>query len=274
MNLKKYSITIVFLLFALVCIKANDSTLQLSFSKKYEGNFKSFEIDNFGNYYLITPNNQIIKLNSKFDSVAYFSGAKYLGNINSIDVSNPLKILVLYKGFSTIVVLDRLLAPLNTISLQKQNMFDVSGVTSSFDNNIWLFDEIENKIKKIDFSGKVLSESIDFRQLFKYNKNFACQFVKDVEGKLYLYSSLFGLFIFDYYGALNKRISITGLQQTQLLNTALIGIFDNHFLRYDMNTKTEKKQYPNEVAILSSKIIFYKSQLFALNKIGLWVYDY
>lgn len=255
-------------------IKANDSTLNFTLKKKLEGNFKNFEVDNFGNYYLITPNNQIIKLNDKFDTLAYFAGLKYLGNIHSVDVSNPLKILVLYKGFSTIVLLDRLLAPLNTIQLQKLNMFDVSFVTSSYDNNIWLYDEIDNKIKRIDFDGKILSESIDFRQIFTYKKNFACQFIKDYEGKLYLYSSLFGLFVFDYYGGLINRHQITDLFQPQLIGLKLIGLKNDFILQYNTTNKSEiKKSFLEKEKSSFKKVIFSKTQTLILGVDDLKIYD-
>ena len=53
-----------------------------------------------------------------------------------------------------------------SINLRKQNIFKVEAVTTSYDNNIWLFDEQDNKLKKIDDNGNVLSESVDFRLLF------------------------------------------------------------------------------------------------------------
>jgi hypothetical protein len=38
----------------------------------------------------------------------YFNNVKKFGKISTIDVSNPLKVLLYYKDFSTIVVLDSL----------------------------------------------------------------------------------------------------------------------------------------------------------------------
>jgi hypothetical protein len=71
------------------------------------------------------------------DSVAIFNNVKKFGKISTIDVSNPLKVLLYYKDFSTIVVLDRLLATRNTIDLRQQNIFQVNAIGQSYDNNIW-----------------------------------------------------------------------------------------------------------------------------------------
>ncbi len=268
---------IIFTIFiaTISCIAyANDSTINLTLIKNYKGNYKNFETDNFGNYYLVTNTNQIIKLNNTFDSVASFSNIKSLGNISSIDVSNPLKILVFYKGFSTIVVLDRFLSVINTINLQKLNMFDVSVVTSSYDNNIWLFDEIENKIKKIDNDGKVIAETVDFRLLFDYDKSFTSQFVKDFEGKLYIYSKQNGLFVFDYYGSFIRRHSVTSLSNAQLIGYKLIGFNKSVVEILDIQNRKSINCKLNIDSSQYSKFIFSKTQVFALGKDGLSVFSY
>ena len=73
--------------------------------------------------------------------VAVFNNVKKFGKLSTIDVSIRLRYLLYYKDFSTIVVLDRLLAIRNTIDLRKQNIFQVNAIAQSYDNNIWLFDE-------------------------------------------------------------------------------------------------------------------------------------
>ena len=63
------------------------------------------------------------------------------------------------------MILDRQLTTRNTINFRKQNIFSVKAITTSYDNNIWLFDEQDYKLKKIDDDGKVLIESNDMRVL-------------------------------------------------------------------------------------------------------------
>ena len=55
--------------------------------------------------------------------LAVFNDVKKYGNPTYIDVTNPLKILLYYKNYSTVVVLDRLLNTRNTINFRKQNIF-------------------------------------------------------------------------------------------------------------------------------------------------------
>ncbi|MFY7965999.1 MAG: hypothetical protein ACOVO1_13960 [Chitinophagaceae bacterium] len=202
-------------------LKANDSTLQLSLIKSIQGSFKDFEIDNLNNIYIVSSNNQIKKINQNFDSLAVFNDTRRFGNIHLLDVNNPLKILVFYKEFSTIVVLDRFLNMINTIDLRKQNLLQVSCIATSYDNKIWLFDELENKIIKIDDLGNKLMETTDFRMLFDYG--FITEKIVDENGKLYCYNKQYGLIVFDYYGGLKHKYPIINYQYIQMHNETFTG---------------------------------------------------
>src|SRR5204863_3248510 len=141
---------------------------------------------------------------SKGDSVAIFNDVKKFVQASLIDVSNPLKVLLYYRDFATIVVLDRFLNVLNIIDLRKQNILQARAIGQSYDNKIWLYDEVENKLKKIDEDGKLLMETPDFRQLFGQapipHKIF------DEDKYIYLYDSARAVFVFDYYGAFKTKI--------------------------------------------------------------------
>ena len=144
---------------------SSKSNADFKFEKTIPGNYIYLNVDALDNIYLITAGNQLKKLNSNGDSLAVFNDVKKYGNPSYIDVSNPLKTLVYYKSFSTVVILDRLLAMRTTINFRKQNIFTVKAIATSYDNNIWLFDEQDNKLKKIDDDGKLLQESTDLRLL-------------------------------------------------------------------------------------------------------------
>ncbi|MEI9933652.1 MAG: hypothetical protein WDM71_02100 [Ferruginibacter sp.] len=116
------------------------------------------------------------------------------GQLFSIDASNPLKTLLYYKDFSSVVELDRLLAVLNTVDLRKQNIISVRVITTSYDNNIWLFDEGDRKLKKIDDAGNELSETIDLSSVFDSIPSPVK--IIDKDGFVYLYDPHKGFYIF------------------------------------------------------------------------------
>src|SRR5437868_10134936 len=173
-----------------------------------KGDVVDFSVDNLDNVYVLNSNDQIKKYNSRGDSVAVFNNVKKFGRVSVIDASNPLKILLYYKDFSTVVVLDRMMNQQNTIDLRKQNIFQASAVALSYDNNIWLFDEVNSKLKKIDDNGEVLLETPDFRLLFGDAPS--PESIFDRDGFVYMYDSVKGVYVFDYYGALKNKILIPG----------------------------------------------------------------
>jgi len=172
-------------LFSLVTLGQQDSILKVTKLNTLTGGIKDFSTDNLGNIYLLTATNQLKKVNEKGDSIAVYNDVRRYGKIYSVDAANPLKVLVYYKDFATAVVLDRLLNVRAAIDLRKQNILQVTAITSSYDNNIWLYDELDSKLKKIDDKGNVLLESTDFRQIFDSVPSPSVMYDRD--GLLYLY---------------------------------------------------------------------------------------
>ena len=128
---------------ALPGFSQSDTSFQLL--KVLKGDIVNFTVDNLDNIYILNSRNQIKKYNANGDSVAIFNDVKKFGKATLVDVSNPLKVVLYYKDFATVVMLDRFLNVLNTIDLRKQNIFQARAIAQSYDNKIWVFDELENK---------------------------------------------------------------------------------------------------------------------------------
>lgn len=217
-----------------------DSTFKLKFEKTFAEKIVDFNVDNLGNTYTVSKNNQLKKRNSNGDSIAVFNDVKRSGKLYSIDVTNPLKILLYYKDFGKILILDRFLNIRNEINLRTINIFQASLVCQSYDNNIWIFDELDNRIKKIDEQGKIMFTSIDFRILFEEPPT--PNYLTDKDGFIYLYDIKKGLYVFDYYGGLKNNIQLLGYQHFEVLN---------------------KETY---VGFMLAKISIYKSNIFLANQ--------
>ena len=140
----------------------------------YRGQVKQFAADNLGNVYVLTPAGLLIKLNNKGDSMNVFNDVRRYGTVYAIDVTNPMKVLLYYKDFSTVVMLDRYLSRINMIDLRKSGIFQAKAMGLSYDNNVWIFDEQSAKLKKIDETGRVLSETTDLRQVLDVIPGWLC----------------------------------------------------------------------------------------------------
>ena len=259
-----------------ICIHAHnalastDTTLYVHEENIIEGNYSDFYIDNLNNIYLVNGNNQVKKINDKGDSLAVSNSLKKFGDIYSIDVSNPLKILVYHKDFGTIVVLDRFLNNINRIDLRKMGILQAQATAQSYDNNYWVFDEVENKLKKIDDNGNLLLSTPDFRVIF--SERFTPSKIIDYNNLVYLYDPRYGWMIFDYYGAFKQKIAMPGLSFVQVTKDLVYG-FKNSTI-YHFNTKTFKESvYDLPVSEGGLKLQTSLNVLYILKADGLHVYS-
>jgi hypothetical protein len=267
---KKTTISLWLLLLAGFVHAQMDTSFK--FVKSIKGDIVSFTVDNLDNIYLLSSTGQVKKLNSNGDSVAVFNDIKKFGDATFIDVSNPLKVLLYYKDFATIVVLDRYLNIRNSIDLRKQNILQVRAIGQSYDNKIWLYDELENKLKKIDEDGKLLLETPDFRFLFGSAPS--PQKIFDEDQYVYLYDSAQEVFVFDYYGALKNKILISGWQNFKVAGRYIYGSKNNILYRYDIRTfKVDEWNMPDEIA-RARAFNFSSSRLYALRKEGIYIFDF
>ncbi|MBL0357753.1 MAG: hypothetical protein IPP72_13100 [Chitinophagaceae bacterium] len=249
-------------------IAQTDSVLR--FSKKISGDFTYFNVDNLDNIYLVNSNNQLKKLNNKGDSVGIFNDVRKYGKLFSIDVTNPLKLLLYYQNFSTVVVLDRFLNIRNVINLRKQNIFNVKTIATSYDNNIWLFDEGDAKLKKVDDMGEVLTETVDCRLLFDTVPSPAQ--IIDQDGFVNLYDPAKGFFIFDIYGSLKSKVPFLQWKNVEVINKNLYGFSDSMLYQYLPGSR-ELKQYKLPADFNDAlQIKAANSKVYLLNKTGMLQY--
>ncbi len=247
----KYSFFIL-ILFFVQTVFAQDSLYHQV--KTLEGDYIDFTVDNLGNFYLLTKNNQLKKLNSNGDSVAVFNDVRRYGKLYSIEVTNPLKLLLYYKSFSTVVVLDRFLNNVNSIDLRKQNIFQAKAIAQSYDNNVWVYDEQNNKLKKIAEDGTILSETVDFRNIFDEVPSPTQIF--DQDGFVYLYDPEKGIYVFDIYGSFKTKISYLGLTDLTVVGKTVIAIEQQQIIAYTTGTLTENRMpLPAQVGVRQKAVI-------------------
>ena len=207
--------------------------------KMIVGNFTMMDVDVLNNIYLITAGNQLKKYNANGDSMAVFNDVRKYGNPTLMDVSNPLKVLLYYKNYATVVMLDRLLSPRNSINFRQQNIFSVKAIATSYDNNIWLFDEQDYKLKKIDEEGKLLQESTDWRVLMDAVPSPGL--IIDNNNFVYLYDPAKGFYIFDYYGTFKNNLPFIGWKNIAVAGGRITGMQGNQLHSYviaSLNDKT------------------------------------
>lgn len=262
----------IFLLVSLTSIQESFSQDSLiSFSKELPVSGGYFTTNLAGELFVINGDNQLIKYNSNGDSVGVFNDVKKYGKLSYVQAQNSWKTLLFYRNFQTIVLLDKYLKNIGSINLQGKNIFNVAAVTTSYDNNIWLFDGREFKIKKIDDNGNVLMASVDFRQLFDNVPSPV--WIGDNDGLLYLYDPSQGIYIFDYYGAFKISLPFKNWKSLFVIKKDIIGFDDKFIYRYapPLPIATEKPlpqslQNADLISISSGEIYMLKKNKISIYK--------
>ncbi|MEO6136214.1 MAG: hypothetical protein ABIP35_13740 [Ginsengibacter sp.] len=247
----------------------NDSLFR--FLKELNYPISSFTVGNLGELYIINTNNQLKKYNENGDSVGVFNQVTKYGKLSYVEAQNPWKVILFYEGFSTIVLLDKYLQVLGNINLRNKNIFRVKAVTTSYDNNIWLFDEQDNKLKKIDDAGNLLSESVDFRQLFDSVPS--PKEIIDRDGFVYLYDPLKGFYIFDYYGSFKSKLTFLNWKDFSVFGKSMYGFDDENIYKYEAPLPDLQKFKLPAALQKSASIKMTPSKIYALKNKRLGIYS-
>ncbi len=247
---------------------AQDSLFKISITIK--GDFENFTVDNLGNYFLLDKQNQLKKVAANGDSVGVFNNVRQYGKLYYIDATNPLKILLYYKDYNTIVVLDRFLNLLNVIDLRKAGIFQVRAIAQSYDNNVWVFDELESKLKRIGDDGSVIFESTDLRMVFDSTPQPVR--IVDRDNFVYLYDPAQGFFVFDYYGGLKNKLPFLQLRDVQVIEKIIMGRRGNKLTMYETGSLNLREyDLPGEFKG-ADKIKINSNAIYALKEDGIKCY--
>jgi hypothetical protein len=208
--------------------------------------------DSFGYYYTI-KNNVFSKIKNN-ESFEYKNIS--LGEITHIDNQNPLKIVIFYENFNTIILLDNQLNELQKINLSENEipiLATAAGLASQ--NRLWIYNN--------------LSQQIGF---FDYLKNTFQSITPPFEGNIKFYSTDFNTFQWidkglNWYSCtLFGKISVLGkipdFDYIQLVaNHAVLFSKAGVFYFYDVE---KNKTYQIENVEKSSTNFYYKDQILSI----------
>jgi hypothetical protein len=235
------------------------------------GSFADFQVDNLGNIFVLTPDNQLKKYSAAGDSLGVFNDVRRYGKIAYIDVTNPLKLLLFYQEFGTIVILDRFLNNLGSLDLRQLGFYQVTCIGLAYDNNIWVYDALAGKLNKIDNDGNIVSQTNDIRQFTDPVPNPVL--LTDQGGLVYLFDPQKGVYIFDHYGGYSKNISLKNWRHFSVINSTMLGWNGKEFLKMeDKMPYAEGKRTIPDYFLPATKILIMPDYLYDLKTDGIHVY--
>jgi hypothetical protein len=201
--------------------------------------------DNQQNNYSI-KNNILIK-NS--ETITYQYNNLGLGKITRVDFQNPLQIVVFYKNFNTVVLLDNQLNEIKKIDFNlKSTPVTLEAVALSSQNQIWIYDSISSKIGLYNVNTdtfKWISTMLE-NPILHYESDYTHFYWTDINLSLYRIS---------IYGTIEKLVILPKFEAIQLTKSNnLIYQIEHQLYYYDLTSKSSSKIAIDEKII--SKFFF------------------
>lgn len=188
-----------------------------------------FTTDQFGNYYDVS-NREIKKYNLKGELLFTYSD-NILGEISSIDASNPLKVLVYFKDFTKVLTLDDAMSPRGEVlNLNDLSLEETSLVCRSYNNGVWFYNPIKYQLTRLE-NRQVINVSSNLTNLL--GENIQPNFLLEFNEKVYLNDAKSGILVFDIYGTYLKTIPIYDAKTFQVKQKYILYV----------NTKNEIEIY-------------------------------
>jgi hypothetical protein len=185
--------------------------------------------DNLGNTYLITPQNAVEKYAPDGRLLTRYTNNR-LGRAAMLDVANPLKVLVWYADFRTVVFLDRSLTVLGELNLFSAGYPEVRTLAAAADGNLWLYDEVAFQLKKTTPEGAVLFESPALNLI--QSERIAVTTIRDDGTQVLASDPDRGVLCFDVYGQFQRILPWKGIS-TFVLAQNRLEYLDEHALHIE-----------------------------------------
>lgn len=196
------------------------------------------EIDKMKHLYQIEDGHTLVKYSSTGEQLFVYN-ENNLGDIHSIDVSNPFRIMVYFYDFSTIVFLDRTLSETRRFDLSEFDLPLTEVVAAASDNNMWLFDNDTYTLKKINNQNQVVVESTDLALIS--DETIQPNRLIEYDNRVYLNVSDIGILVFDIFGNYIKTIEVLGLDYFQLYENQLFYVEDESLQSYHLASFFKQK---------------------------------
>ncbi len=205
------------LLFVLFPTIGNGQVDTLQPLASFERKDQLLAIDRLQQLYFINDQQAVTKTDASGQVLFEYNNFR-LGDLAYLDVTDPFGALAFYKDFGTIILLDRTLNPLTELNLGELGYFSIDLVATSRDNQIWLYDQQDFKLKKVNQQGQLLSESQDLSLTFP--KGINGRSLKAIGNQVFLQDDAYGLLVFNQFGQFIRQIPLQGLAVPDTLKSS------------------------------------------------------
>jgi hypothetical protein len=246
---------IIYLFLVLCCavgFSQNQKLKTMALDTKELDNKTYIGFDGMGNNYYIKDN--VFSKENETQKWEYKNVA--LGKITSVDYINPLKIVVFYEDFNTIITLDNQLN-----ETQKINLFDIdntifaSKIGLASQNQFWIYNALTQQIVLFDYLKKTFKNiGNPIQENIKYTQSDFNNF--------YWIDEVNNWYAIDIFGKVTLLANIPPFEKIQIIDNEKL-LFSRDNVLYCLNNPN-KVVYEIEIVEKSFKNYYYKDQILAI----------
>jgi len=251
--MKKLHLYLLFLIFPFQCTIAQQLKVQVTPVSNQKIDADIFEgFDGLGNSYYI-KNNILFKKNE--NSTWQYKNVS-LGKITKVDLQNPLKIVLFYESFNSVVLLDNQLNEVQKINFSKNTIpivITATGIASQ--NQLWVYDSLNQQIGLFDYlknNYKAISTSFP-ESIKRYQSDFNTFNWIDENNNW---------FSCDIFGKITTKGKIPDFDFIEIINDQQYIFSKNNIFTFEDLKKKEK--YKIEISEKTFQKFYYKDQILSI----------
>lgn len=213
-----------------------------------------------GSIYVSNKKGVITKYSEKGDVLISYSGDNTIP-ISSIDVSRSSKIFGFYRDSQSYILFDRFLNPLNQARINSAFIGYATESAYSADDNLWVFDQTDLTVKKVNMLNHNLVTSISLALIVE-DIEWDIQQIEDYQNRIYLLNSTGEIFILDNMGNFIRKMEIMsdsclGFKGDYLFYAAGPGIFSYHLYNQEYQQLISLEDAGDVLKVISTNNFLY-----------------
>lgn len=229
-------------------------------------------IDRAGNIYFSTYNGDIIKYSQLLKERAVFSPSNP-STTTILEAWTGLKVFSFHRDLQQYRLINR------NLSLNEDYNFVVDLVgfaemaTPSYDNNIWVIDQIDFSLKKYDIFSLQIKSRTSLDLIFD-SDNYEILHCKEYQNKLFISTNNYGILIFDNFGNYLKTYQNQGVTFFNFWDDMIYFIEGNILVQINLySEEVQRTDLPIEGNWLFSLVYEDKMYLFSENQLSIYKYN-
>ena len=200
---------------------------------------KAVYADNLDNVYLLSDKDELLKYDAKGKLKWRYSNNRF-GKLHSVDVSDPLRVVLFYADFQQVVVLNNNLNEITSYSFARSSNLMVSAVASGNNNSLWIFERTTNSLIKLSSN---FTEDVRSASLFQlFDEVVEAKKIMASDQYVFLQRKSNQILQFDRFGAYVRELPIDSLSDFNITSNVIAYVNGGNLTKYHPTTFEQSKQ--------------------------------